>query len=320
MAGAHDVFLYSVPSDADSDDVRLRDPTVAGAGGGAITGTASITEADDTLAATAVIALAATASITEAGDALASTAALALVATASPIEADDTLSATGAVALAAALAATEDGDTLAATGALALAAVAAITEDADTLASAGVVAIAASAGITEGDDTLDAAGVVTGAGAGAGRSGVRRLASSRAYSWNADRISAMLLSVRSLMGQVETAAKQPESATPARIEIPEELAEVALSTAAKPQRIDFIPTSVPLAAMNAASLLGELKSIEARLEALERAAIAREDQGVDDEDAALILLGMPRRPTRAASGRVAASADDDDIAMILLAA
>lgn len=41
MAG-NDVYLYSVPSDADQDDVRLRDPTTI-AGAGAITGTLAVT-------------------------------------------------------------------------------------------------------------------------------------------------------------------------------------------------------------------------------------------------------------------------------------
>jgi hypothetical protein len=42
MAG-NDIFLYSVPSDADQDDIRLRDPTVAAGGAGAyeITATSS---------------------------------------------------------------------------------------------------------------------------------------------------------------------------------------------------------------------------------------------------------------------------------------
>lgn len=35
MAG-NDVFLRSVPSDSDLDDVRLSDPTVAGGGGGVV--------------------------------------------------------------------------------------------------------------------------------------------------------------------------------------------------------------------------------------------------------------------------------------------
>lgn len=43
MAGAHDVFLRSVPSDANQHDVRLYDPTVADSGGGAINGTAAQT-------------------------------------------------------------------------------------------------------------------------------------------------------------------------------------------------------------------------------------------------------------------------------------
>lgn len=302
MAGAHDVFLYSVPSDADSDDVRLRDPTVAGAGGGNAT---VLPGAGQLIITGQAPAASASSTVSPAVGALVINGQAPAVSASSTVSpAAGTLVITGKTPNVAA-----GSSASPATGQI--------------IVTGKTPSVSAGATIIPFPGILTATGfapTVTASANLTGSTGVRRLASSRAYAWNADRISAMLLSVRSLMGQVETAAKQPESATPARIEIPEELAEIALSTAAKPQRVDFIPTSVPFAAMNAASLLGELKSIEARLEALERAAIAREDHGVDDEDAALILLGMPRRPRAAPVRSVAANADDDDIAMILLAA
>lgn len=42
MAG-NDVYLWAVPSDADTDDVRLRDPTTAGSAPGALVGSATLT-------------------------------------------------------------------------------------------------------------------------------------------------------------------------------------------------------------------------------------------------------------------------------------
>jgi hypothetical protein len=194
-----DIYLYSVPSDADRDDVRLRDPTTIGGPAGPISGSASITEADDTLAATATLALSATASISEAGDALSSAAALAIVATSSQTEADDTVASTAVVAINATLAATEAADTLASASALAIAANANIAEADDATAAAATLLVSAVLAPTEDDDAL--AATATGPPAVSGGSGRRRLAASA--SWNIDRVQALLASVQMLLGRMD---------------------------------------------------------------------------------------------------------------------
>lgn len=159
------------------------------------------------------------------------------------------------------------------------------------------------------------------------QSGVRRLGSYRAHTWNADRISAMLGSVRLLMGHVEKEAEKPKAEQAKKIEVPQELIEVAAIVAPpKPATpaIDFIPARVSLADLDASRLLSELRLIEARLERLDRRVsdpIRRPRLNVikpdaDEDDAALILLGMPT-PKRQGNG---ITIDDDDLAALLLAA
>lgn len=157
------------------------------------------------------------------------------------------------------------------------------------------------------------------------QSGVRR--SAARYSWNADRISAMLGSVRLLLGHVEKEAEKPKAEQVKKLEIPQELIEVAAIVAPpKPATpaIDFIPVRVSLADLDASRLLSELRLIEARLERLDRRVsdpIRRPRLNVikpdaDEDDAALILLGMPT-PKRQGNG---ITIDDDDLAALLLAA
>ena len=58
---AIDIFLYSVPSDANANDIRLRDPTTVGAAG-AISATASQVISNFTQTATSIVALSAVSS------------------------------------------------------------------------------------------------------------------------------------------------------------------------------------------------------------------------------------------------------------------
>jgi hypothetical protein len=111
----------------------------ASSDGGAIEGTASITEAADTLSAAGTLAIVGTASVTEAADTVSATGTLAIVGTASITEADDTLVATGEAPAASA----SEGE-------------ATITEQGDALAATGTLAISGALSVTEADDTLAA--------------------------------------------------------------------------------------------------------------------------------------------------------------------
>lgn len=107
-----DIFLYS--GEAAPNDVRLRDPTVAGAGDPEIFGTLSVTDDADTLVGAVVVAVDATLAATDATDALSAAAAAQIDASAVLSDAADSLSGAAAVAVAAALDGTDAADTLAA--------------------------------------------------------------------------------------------------------------------------------------------------------------------------------------------------------------
>lgn len=186
----------------------------------------------------------------------------------------------------------------------------------------GGVIIGSLAGSAAGVATVNA----TLSAASTGRSGAQRLAYARSYSWNADRISLMLGSVRQLLGCVEKEAKKPSDER-VKVEVPPEIIEavVAETKPAPKQTLDFIPTvRVSLADIDATSLVAELKTLEARLERL--AKIKRPSPrlvpivpaGEDEaEDAvALALLGIPveRKPQKGVA------VDDDELAALLLAA
>ena len=152
------------------------------------------------------------------------------------------------------------------------------------------------------------------------QSGVRRLEASVKHSWNIDRVSEMLGSVRLLLGHVEKEAAKPE---PKKVEIPPILVEAATVVAPKKkktQTLDFIPViRVSLADLDTTALLSELRSIEARLERLKRleqAKAAKREAEQDDDNAAFILLGIPS-PKKPPQG---IDIHDDDLAALLLAA
>lgn len=112
-----DIFLRSVPSDANRADVRLYDPTTADIGG-ALTANLAVTEADDLLASTSMLALSAALAVTEADDALTAAAVLVLLANLAATEADDALSSTATLAsssVTADLSVTEEDDALSST-------------------------------------------------------------------------------------------------------------------------------------------------------------------------------------------------------------
>ena len=171
--------------------------------------------------------------------------------------------------------------------------------------------------------SLTTTGNVTASGSAAlatpeGKSGAARLAASS--SWNVNRVSDMLASVRQLLGRVEIEAKKPKAGQ-GKIEIPKAIAAtVATKKPAKPA-IDFVPVRVSLADLDASRLVSELRALEARLDRLDkRLAEPAPKRAIDpideDEYAALILLGMPAPKLP----RHGIAIDDDDLAAILLAA
>lgn len=187
----------------------------------------------------------------------------------------------------------------------------------------GGVIIGALSGSAAGAATVSATLSV----ASTGRSGAQRLAYARSYSWNADRISMMLGSVRNLLGCVEKEAKKPVEER-AKIDVPPEIVE-AVVTETKPapkQTLDFIPTvRVSLSDIDATALVAELKTLEARLERLSKlkrpsprlvplAPLAEQEDA--EEAVALALLGIPveRKPGKGVA------VDDDELAALLLAA
>ncbi len=130
---------------------------------GGISGTASITEADDTVSATSTVLIAGVAAITEADDAASGAAGVLISGTLAVTEGDDTLASTSTLAIAAVLAATEADDSLAATGTLAIVGTLSATEADDTLAATGVGSSLNTGALsaTEADDTVAAAATLS---------------------------------------------------------------------------------------------------------------------------------------------------------------
>lgn len=130
-------------------------PTTGGSG---ISGSASITEANDTVASASVLALKAAANLTESGDTSSASGAVRITALASITEAGDTLTAAGATVspITGAATLTEAGDTLVSAARVSLRAGASISETGDSLSAASALRIVAQASITEDSDTLSA--------------------------------------------------------------------------------------------------------------------------------------------------------------------
>ncbi|MDX0921805.1 hypothetical protein GOE04_11560 [Sinorhizobium medicae] len=136
------------------------------AAAGAISGSASITEAADTVSALSAIGITGAASLSEEGDALVASGSVVsgIAGTLSVTEASDTVAATATIALRASLAASEGSDSVSTSAKINLAAAASLVESADTVSATGTIASASrsgSADITEAGDTLASAAVIS---------------------------------------------------------------------------------------------------------------------------------------------------------------
>jgi Concanavalin A-like lectin/glucanases superfamily len=122
-----------------------------------ITGTLSVTEANDTLSSTSTSTIVGTLSTTEANDTLSSTVNVSVVGTLSVTEANDTLSSTTNVSVVGTLSVTEDNDTLSSTATIgsSVAGSLAVTEANDTLSSSVNVSVVGTLAVTEANDVLN---------------------------------------------------------------------------------------------------------------------------------------------------------------------
>ncbi|MDX0955639.1 hypothetical protein GOE09_29125 [Sinorhizobium medicae] len=136
------------------------------AAAGAISGTASITEAGDAVAGTSALRIASTSSLSEERDTLAASGSViaGIAGTLFVTEASDTASATATIFLRASLASAEGADSVSAPATVRIAAAASLVESADTIAATGTIASASrtgSAAITEADDALASAAALS---------------------------------------------------------------------------------------------------------------------------------------------------------------
>ena len=166
--------IYSFPSAGGgvtgTASVTEADDTASGAGAVAIAGATTITEGADTASSIGAVAVAATGDATEAADTVAAAAEVAITAAGAETEAPDTNTATGTVGggITATGNVTEADDTPTATGTVAVVASGSATEAADTATAAAQVAVTAAGAVTEAPDTNTATGTVGGGIVGAG--------------------------------------------------------------------------------------------------------------------------------------------------------
>lgn len=125
-----------------------------------ITGTASITEANDTLSAAGALPIIGTLTNTETNDTLSSGATLPIAGTLSTTEISDTVSSGATLPIAGVLSKTEAADTLAATGTSTISGVAPIVEANDTLVSSATIPNTGALTKTEASDTLASTAVL----------------------------------------------------------------------------------------------------------------------------------------------------------------
>jgi hypothetical protein len=161
-----DIFLYA--GEANPNDIRLRDPTVAGGGGGpaTITGTLAATEASDTAAFAGLIAHTGTLAASEASDTVAFVGTVAHTGALSVTEASDTASLAGSIAHTGTMAATEAEDAFAASGTVTGSGVTitgdlVVTEAADTAAVVGLINHTGALSATEDGDTASIVGNIS---------------------------------------------------------------------------------------------------------------------------------------------------------------
>lgn len=137
-----DVILWSVPTDANPADVRLRDPGSFSTG---VTAAIAWTEADDAFSIAGTLTINAAAAWTEADDAYALSANLGVAAALAWVEADDAFALAGTLRVTTALSWTESDDAWAITGEIASPAIEASiawTEESDSWSVVGVIASA----------------------------------------------------------------------------------------------------------------------------------------------------------------------------------
>jgi hypothetical protein len=135
---------------------------IKGAVSGGISGSASITQADNTVSAAGVLPLAGVVSQTQSNNTLSATGALSITGILSTTQAGDVLSAAGTLPITGALDASQEGDGLSATGALAITGESDVTQDDNTIVASGTgsTVITGEAAITQDDNTLAAAGTL----------------------------------------------------------------------------------------------------------------------------------------------------------------
>ena len=131
-------------------------------GGGGITGSLAVTEADDTLSASGAVTVTGSILVTESADTLSSSGVVTVSGSLAVTEAADTLSASGVVSsgIDGTVAVTEANDTSAASGTVTSTGTINATEADDTLSAAGTVTISGTINVTELNDTCAASGVV----------------------------------------------------------------------------------------------------------------------------------------------------------------
>ncbi len=148
-----------------SASITQAENTVSAAGTVAITGAASITQAANTVSVAGTVDITATASITQADSIVSSTGTVAIVGSAAITQADGTVSSAGAVAIVGDSALTQAANTVSAIGAVAITGAASITQASNTVTAEATSGSIAEANITQAGNTLSAAGAVAITGA-----------------------------------------------------------------------------------------------------------------------------------------------------------
>jgi hypothetical protein len=135
------------------------------AGGGGISGSLSVTQADNTLSSTGVLSLNAALNATQAGDTLSAAGSVGINGAFNAAQTDNTLSATGSGANNGALSATQADNAITSAGVLSINAVLSVVQSDHTVTSAGVLSLNAVLSATQAGDTLSATGSSVNGGA-----------------------------------------------------------------------------------------------------------------------------------------------------------
>ncbi len=127
-----------------------------GAGGGGVTGTAAITDADDAVSAAGAVRVSGTASLADADDGISAAGAVALTGAATLADDADTMTSAGTVLMSGAAAITDADDAASAAGTILVSGSASLTDADDTASAIGTVLVTGSAALTDADDTVSA--------------------------------------------------------------------------------------------------------------------------------------------------------------------